>query len=162
MYVQHTATCRIINIESILRVTVLSCICKSKGVTVSSIANLPLNKSILLECPPAILYSLQSNKYTLLFVNLYVHYKLYLYGDPVRTFIWQRISKKLSIFRERSSSQCHSTIFRQFVRVKKYLCLTFQWVLDIHNTIIRNHTHTHESNIQVKWLTILQKKKYTL
>ena len=67
----------------------------------------------------------------------------YLHGDLIRSLIWQRISKELSIIRETSFSQCHSTIFRQFIGVQKYLCFTFQRVLDIQNTIMYwyiNHT----------------------
>ena len=67
----------------------------------------------------------------------------YLYGDPIRSLIWQRIGKEPSIIRETSFSQCHSTIFRKFIGVQKYLCFTFQRVLDIQNTIMYwyiNHT----------------------
>lgn len=58
----------------------------------------------------------------------------YLNSNPVRAFMWERIGKELSILWEWSSNQCYGTIFWQLVRIKKYLSLSVQWVLNIHYT----------------------------
>ena len=79
----------------------------------------------------SVLVTCGSERVNKLFVQAYYQY---LYGDPIWSLVWQRISKELSIIRETSFSQCHSTIFRQFIGVKKYLCFTVQRVLDIQNT----------------------------